>query len=266
MMSVGSILTRSSSKDAGVGSTDATVEGTAVRPALEVARSEQDRAGYVLSLRGVVKRWRPGQQPVLEGIDLDLGRESFVAVTGRNGAGKTTLLRIAAGLLTPEAGDVQLLGLDPDRSRTEYNRRLGFVAAGNTGLYARLNIEQHLELWTRLALIPRARRHVAIAGASDVFGLHDLLGRRVDRLSMGQRQRLRLALAFVHEPDLVLLDEPLTSLDQDGVDGLRDALAELRRRGGAALVCSPEPESNKLALDRHYIVGDGGLTEATWSC
>jgi ABC-2 type transport system ATP-binding protein len=233
-----------------------------MQPAEAVLPVQEDVAGTVLSLSGIVKRWDPRQPPVLDGIELELQRGAVVAVTGRNGAGKTTLLRIVAGLLTPERGEMRLLGLDPERNRTEYNRRLGFLAAGNTGLYARLNVDHNLELWARLALMSRSRRLQAIAEMSDLFGLHALRGRRVDRLSMGQRQRLRLALAFLHDPDLVLLDEPCTSLDEDGVAHLRGALERLRGRGGAAIVCSPEPEGDRLVLDRNYVVGGGRLVEA----
>jgi ABC-type protease/lipase transport system fused ATPase/permease subunit len=92
-----------------------------------------------------------------------------------------------------------------------------------------------------------------------MFALAPLLGRRVDRLSMGQRQRLRLALAFLHRPMLVLLDEPATSLDGDGITLLQRALDEHRAEGGAAIVCLPTGWEQMLALDRGFLLTDGTL-------
>src|SRR5919109_3222919 len=160
-----------------------------------------------------------------------------VSVTGRNGAGKTTLLRIAAGLISPERGTVRLVGFDVERDRTEFQRRLGFVSAGNSGLYARLKTRNHLELGSRLALVTRRQRDGLIARTREEFALNPLWNKRVDRLSMGQRQRLRLALAFLHQPEVVLLDEPTTSLDEGGIAVMSTALESLKARGGAALVC-----------------------------
>jgi ABC-2 type transport system ATP-binding protein len=214
-----------------------------------------------LALHGIVKHW-PGTPPVLEGVSLELEPGTTVAICGRNGAGKTTLLRIAAGLFAPEEGTVRLSGLDPERERTEFQRRMGFLSAGNSGLYARLKPEHHLELWSRLALIPKTRRDAAIEGARQAFALDPLCGKRVDRLSMGQRQRLRLALAFLHDPTVVLLDEPATSLDDDGIALLGSALQALKSRGGAAIVCVPSAWEDLPGIDAAFFLSDGRLEPA----
>jgi ABC-type multidrug transport system ATPase subunit len=216
----------------------------------------------LLAVSGVHKQWEPTAPPVLAGVELALGPGVAVAVAGANGAGKTTLLRIVAGVLAPDAGSVHVAGVALDEDRPQYQRGLGFLSAGNSGLYARLKAEHHLELWTRLALMPRKLRAPAIARAIDAFGLAPLCGRRVDRLSMGERQRLRLALAFVHQPRLALLDEPGTSLDADGAAVLDGALAELKARGGSALVCVPTGWTQPLTLDRRYLLAGGHLEAA----
>jgi ABC-2 type transport system ATP-binding protein len=213
-----------------------------------------------LWLDGIVKGWN--RQPVLTGVDVQIAPRTTVAIVGANGAGKTTLLRIAAGLILPEQGRVRAGGLDPERERTEYQRRIGFLPAGNTGLYARLKVEYHFELWVRLALMPKRLHAPAIDRVVEMFGLTALRGRRVDRLSMGQRQRLRIALAFLHEPSLVLLDEPATSLDEDGIASLRGALDGLKARGGTGIVCLPSGWEDVLPVDRHFVLDKGRLEPA----
>ena len=217
--------------------------------------------GPPLALHGIVKRW-PGVPRVLEGVDLLLEPGTALAVVGRNGTGKTTLLRIAAGLIAPEQGSVEICGLDSERERTEFQRRAGFVSAGNSGLYARLKVKHHLDLWAKLALVPRARRGAAIARVTRMFALEELLDRRVDRMSMGQRQRLRLALAFLHEPVVVFLDEPGNSLDDEGLAILGSALEELKSAGGAAVACLPAHWEQLPGFDAGFALDDGRLAPA----
>ena len=211
-----------------------------------------------LELTEIVKHW-PRTPPVLEGVTLRLDPGTGAAIAGSNGAGKTTLLRIAAGLISPESGGVRVHGLDPERERTAFQRRIGFLSAGNSGLYARLSAERHLELWARLALLPKAERRAAIQRTVAAFALEPLLAKRVDRLSMGQRQRLRVSLAFLHDPDVVLLDEPGTSLDAEGLAIVESAIAKLVARGGAALVCVPTGWERPAALGSGYVLSDGRL-------
>ncbi|HVW48406.1 MAG TPA: ABC transporter ATP-binding protein [Solirubrobacterales bacterium] len=215
--------------------------------------------GPLLEARGIAKAW--GGRHVLAGVDLTVGPGTLVAVTGANGTGKTTLLRICAGLIAADAGRVGVGGLDPSRDRAAYQRRVGFLAAGDRGLYARLTTRRHLDLWARVSLLGR-RRPAAIERTVAALDLAPLLDRRLDRLSMGQRQRVRLAMAFLHEPDLVLLDEPLNSLDEHGRELLVGALAALGRRGGAAVCCSPAVVAG-IPFDRALVLDGGRLRESS---
>lgn len=210
-----------------------------------------------LVLRGVSRRY--GERMVLERVDLSVTPGTSVLVTGPNGAGKTTLLRIAAGVITADAGRVTFAGLDPEADRRAYQRQIAFLSAGDRGLYARLSVRQNLEFWTRIALIPPERRGPAIEDALDRFRLRDLERRRTDRLSMGQRQRVRLAMTFCHDPALVMLDEPGSSLDQEGLDQLTRAIHEVLKRGGSILWCAPTGDHESLPADEAYIVREGAL-------
>ncbi len=213
----------------------------------------------MFSLRDIAKHWEGMPAPVLDRVSLRLGAGEAVGVHGRNGSGKTTLLRVAAGLITPDSGRVELDGASPESSRREFQRRIGFVSAGNGALFARLTVDHHLTYCARLALLDPEAALAARARVAGDFALDELRGKRVDRLSSGQRQRLRLALGFLHEPSVILLDEPETSLDQPARELLREALGGLRERGGAAIVCSPDASGEALGLDRSLLVRDGLL-------
>jgi ABC-type multidrug transport system ATPase subunit len=236
--------------------------GVTIREAETTTAAGAQVAASVLVLDDVRKRWPGSPGAVLAAVDLVLRPGEAVVLTGRNGAGKTTLLRIAASLITPDGGTVRIGGRDPERERRACQRQLGFLAAGSSGLYGRLDAERHLHLWSRLALMPPPQRAPAVAAAIERFALGAFCGRRVDRLSMGQRQRLRLALAFLHGPRLVLLDEPRTSLDDDGAALLAEAVRGLVAGGGAALICAPAAEAAGVTADRVLELRDGALGPA----
>jgi ABC-type multidrug transport system ATPase subunit len=233
------------------------IETRAPRP-LAAPEAGRSAAREMFAVRALRKSW--GRHAVLEGGELAIDAGTLVGVCGANGTGKTTLLRICAGLIEPDGGSVRLYGLDPRRNRAAYQRRVGFLSAGDRGLYARLTTRQHLELWGRVSLLGRERLRPAIERTIAQLDLGPLLDGRMDRLSMGQRQRVRLAMAFLHEPDLVLLDEPLNSLDGHGTELLLGCLANLARRGGAAVWCAPElgPDA---PLDRRLLLAGGALRE-----
>lgn len=227
------------------------------RPA-PAAANAAPAPGELLALHGVDKAY--GGTVVLQRLELTVERGELVGVGGANGIGKTTLLRICAGLIAPDAGVVWLDGLHPRRDRAAFQRRVGFLAAGDRGLYARLTLRRHLELWGRVSLLEGERYRRAIERTIERLALGELEGRRMDRLSMGQRQRVRLAMAFMHEPALVLLDEPLNSLDERGGELLRGCLAETTARGGAVIWCAPQVGA-EAPFDRSLLLEAGRLRE-----
>jgi ABC-type multidrug transport system ATPase subunit len=210
---------------------------------------------------GITKRWTRRQEPILDNLDFEIPPGSIVGLRGANGAGKTTLLRILAGLFLPNSGTVTLKGLDPIRDRRAYQLHLGFLPAGQGGLYARLSVKNHLDYWARLALLPPVDRRQAVIIALARFDLVGIASKRVDRLSMGQRQRVRLAMAFLHEPDVVLLDEPRNSLDDAGVARLVWVLGEFKRAGKSVVWCAPSVDDVDLELDAVHELAGGRLMQ-----
>ncbi len=224
--------------------------------------STAKQADAILQLTNVHHRWRSNRPPILLGVDLKLFPGTVTWIGGRNGVGKTTLLRIAAGILIPQMGEVRLLGLHPISDRGAFQRRLGYLSAGDRGLYARMSVRQHLDYWARLAYVPRRDRSRHVDEGLAAFGLEPMASQRVDRMSMGQRQRVRLAMAFLHRPEVILLDEPRNSLDEDGYQLLNEQIEAAASRGAAVLWCSPRGEEKVLDLDASYALEDGHLVAA----
>jgi ABC-2 type transport system ATP-binding protein len=211
-----------------------------------------------IELYDVHKRWRK-DVPLIDGINLTVERGQAVWLGGANGAGKTTLLRIIAGLIDPGSGEIRAFGLHPFRDRREYHRRVAFLSAGNTGIYARLTVRGQIDCWARVAFVPREIRAQKVEETLERFGLMPLAKQRSDRLSMGQRQRLRIAMTFIGDPDVALLDEPRNSLDADGAAILQSAIREVLGRGGAVLWITPTGEHLEFGFDARYLLEGGEL-------
>jgi heme exporter protein A len=181
----------------------------------------------LLDARGLRRSF--GGVRVLRGVDLRVDQGEAVAVVGPNGAGKTTLLRLLAGLLRPETGEVRVLGR-PVRGDGEAGRRpIGFVSHQSL-LYDDLTLAQNLTFAARLYGVPRPAE--AARAALDAAGLAARADDSPRRLSRGLTQRAAIARALLHDPRLLLLDEPFTALDAVSAERLR---AELARRLAAGL-------------------------------
>ncbi len=192
---------------------------------------------------GVEKRY--GHRAVLRDISFELEPGGALVVTGPNGAGKSTLLRLIAGLAAPSRG---ALAVAVER------RRVGFL--GHEPLvYLELTALENLELYGRLYRIDERRERIGML--LERFGLWDARHQRVSSYSRGMTQRLALCRALLHEPDLVVLDEPHSALDDEGVALLDGELASLAAgRGRTLVVATHEPErvaalaTHRIALER----------------
>jgi ABC-type multidrug transport system ATPase subunit len=213
----------------------------------------------VLELAGLYHKWKGPKPPVLDDVSLTLRAGEVTWIGGRNGVGKTTLLRLAAGILLPQRGSVRIGALTPSARGGRYRRQIGFLSAGDRSLQARLRVRQQLDYWARLAYVPRERRRELVDVSLRRFGLEEFAERRVDRMSMGQRQRIRLAMAFLHEPIVLLLDEPRNSLDDDGYRLLGEQIGRAAGEGATVLWCSPRGEDRVLASDAGYTLENGHL-------
>jgi ABC-2 type transport system ATP-binding protein len=202
-----------------------------------------------LELRGVVKRYRGGDPPALDGVDLDLPAASVLALLGPNGAGKSTLVSLAAGLLRPDAGTVRVLGEDPVARAGAVRRQVG-VAPQEIGVYPQLTVTANLRCFCELyGMRPRAARARA-AELLAPFALGELAGRPAGRLSGGEQRRLHAAIALVNRPRLVLLDEPTAGADPSTREHILQAVRDLAA-GGTAVVYTTHylPEVERLDAD-----------------
>jgi ABC-type multidrug transport system ATPase subunit len=167
----------------------------------------------VISARSLGRRY--GDKRVLRDVDLDVPRGGFALVTGPNGAGKTTLLRICAGLQIPTEGE-----LDVDASR----EHVGFLAHEPL-VYRELTAHENLELYGKLYRVPERKERIGML--LERFGLWDARHERVSQYSRGMTQRLALCRVLLHDPQLLVLDEPYTALDAQGAELLDAQLEEL---------------------------------------
>ena len=158
-----------------------------------------------------------GEKRVLARLDLQVPRGGFLLVTGPNGAGKTTFLRLCAGLLVPTGGRIEV---EADRSR------IGFLAHEPL-VYRELTAVENLDLYGRLYHVRERRERIGML--LERFGLWESRSERAGSFSRGMLQRLALCRTLLHEPDLLVLDEPFSALDDAGAQLLEGQLAELRR-------------------------------------
>jgi ABC-type multidrug transport system ATPase subunit len=168
----------------------------------------------VIEARKLGRRF--GEKRVLRGVDLTVPRGGFAVVTGANGSGKTTLLRICAGLAIPTEG---VLRVDAERAQIGY-------LAHEPLVYRELTALENLELYGRLYRVPERRERIGML--LERFGLWDARRDRVASYSRGMTQRLALCRVLLHDPTLLVLDEPYTALDEQGAELLDTQLAELR--------------------------------------
>jgi ABC-type multidrug transport system ATPase subunit len=210
--------------------------------------------------------WRAFLQPfekptvaALAGISLEVRSGESVALLGANGAGKSTLLRILATLLLPTRGHARIAGHDTALDPRAVRRQLGYHAGSDLGFYARLTGRENLQFFGRLNYLSSSTIAERVAQLSRQFDLAQALERQVRTLSSGTVQRLSLARSLLHQPSVLLLDEPTRSLDAIAAAEFRHFLkGEVLRRGNTSLLFASHTLSEIEQLADRIAVIDGG--------
>lgn len=206
-------------------------------------------------LRGVTKRYRRAPAPALDRLDLELSPATVTALVGANGSGKSTLLRLLAGLLDPTEGEVEVLGAAPRRG-TLVMRSIGY-AASDDRLCPDLSVIDNLCYRACIRGLAPTVAESAAHSALAAFELDGFAARRPASLSAGERQRVLLAAAMAHDPEVLLLDEPSTALDIVAQSSLHELLEESPSMGRTVLLATHHLEEVWL-LARDLVVLSAG--------
>jgi ABC-2 type transport system ATP-binding protein len=210
-----------------------------------------------VELVGVSRRF--GSALALDGVSFELRPGEVLGLLGPNGAGKTTTMRIVTGFLRPSEGVVLVDGEDLWSDPVEHRARLGYMPEASA-LYPEMTVESYLHFWGRLRRLPRDRRRAAVAQTMRRTGLREVAGQRIGTLSRGFRQRVGLAQAVLHDPPVLVLDEPTAGLDPRQVAEARDLIARLGRT--RAVLLSSHLLSEVAQLCRRVVVLDRGRVVA----
>lgn len=212
----------------------------------------------VVAARQLSRRF--GRHWALRSVDLELRAAEAVALLGANGAGKSTLLSILATLLRPSEGEVELFGRAAFEHRDEVRARVGYLPH-STLLDDALSARENLDFYAALFGVDNSGQKVL--AQLEAVGLAERSEDRVGGFSRGMRQRLSLARALLHQPDLLFLDEPFTGLDAPGVRDLSARLAEEKRGGRAMVIVTHQLDPVLDWCDRVVVLHRGKLIEDT---
>lgn len=209
-----------------------------------------------IAIRGLTKRY--GETFAVRNLSLDIPAGSVFGLIGPNGAGKTTTLAVLASLLQPTVGRVLVAGIDPARDARGVRRKVGYMP-DVMGLYENMKVGEYLEFFAAAYRVPSKEWPALIGGLLELVDLTDKYGAFVDGLSRGMKQRLSLARALVHDPEILLLDEPASGLDPHARIELRGLVQELATMGKTVVISSHIlPELEEMCTEV-AIMEAGGL-------
>lgn len=210
----------------------------------EVTKQFKDKKVFVTALKHVSFKVEKGQ---------------VVGLLGENGAGKTTLLRSIATLLTQTDGKITVAGYDTIKNPEEIKKRIGVLFGGETGLYDRLTARENLEYFATLYGLSKHETKVRIDELARMFGMRDYLNRKVGGFSKGMRQKVAIARTLIHNPEIILFDEPTTGLDITSSNVFRQLVHQLKRDGKTIIFSSHIMEEVSMLCDSVAMMHKGEL-------
>lgn len=199
----------------------------------------------MIEVKDVSKRFK--EIAAVQHVSFRVEAGEVYGLLGENGAGKTTTMRMMATVLSPTEGDIEISGFSVRQQPLEVRRRIGILFGGDVGLYSRLTARENIAYFGRLYGLEQARLEERIGSLSRMLEMDAFLDRRVGAFSRGMRQKVAIARTLVHDPDVILLDEPTTGLDVTAATIFRRMVGKLQEEGKTILFSSHNMgEINKL--------------------
>ena len=215
----------------------------------------------MLKIHEVEMHFKRAQRPLFSNATMSVEEGTIAPLLGSNGAGKTTLLRIAAGLIKPHTGTVELNGLDVGSNTDRAQACMGISLYPERSFYFRLTCQQNLRYFGSLRGMRKKQGRQEARRVLDLVGLSESADTMFMRLSLGQRRRLGLARAVMEQPSLLLLDEPTANLDSSGVEMVHSIVDAHRQRGGSVLFSTHHQQDLHLATGPIFLLRNGELRE-----
>lgn len=209
----------------------------------------------------VTKRFKDKNKflTALKHVSFTVKEGQTVGLIGENGAGKTTLLRTIATLLQPTDGKVLVDGNDTIKNDNKIKKRMGVLFGGETGLYDRLTARENLQYFAMLYGLSKHETKVRIDDLAKMFGMRDYLDRKVGGFSKGMRQKVAIARTIIHNPDIILFDEPTTGLDITSSNVFRQLVHQLKREGKTIIFSSHIMEEVSMLCETVIMLHKGEL-------
>ena len=212
----------------------------------------------LIEISDLSKVYRGGQRPALDGLSLSVQRGAFFGLLGPNGAGKSTLISVLCGLLAPTRGTVSVFGSDVQTDAARVKSAIGLVPQ-DLALYPTLTARENLSFFGRMQGLSGARLKERMTACLAIARLEELADRRVDTYSGGLKRRLNLVIGLIHEPQLLILDEPTVGIDPQSRNFIHESLRSLHRTGMTILYTTHYMEEAESLCDDIAIIDHGKI-------
>ncbi|MBN1498709.1 MAG: ATP-binding cassette domain-containing protein [Spirochaetes bacterium] len=211
----------------------------------------------MILLEKLTKQYTGSSLPALDRIDLSINPGEITVIFGENGAGKSTLIKIISCLLEPTTGNCYINGYHTVKEKHGAKKICGMLMGAETGLYARLTAYENIKYFADLNRIPAEIFKSRLDYFSGIFNMHKYLNRRCGEFSFGMKQKTAIARAFIHDPEIILLDEPTTGLDITSSLIMHDFIRRCRQEGKTIIFSTHRMDEITKLADRIIILKEG---------
>lgn len=197
----------------------------------------------------------------VKGISFEVNNGEIVGLLGENGAGKTTTLRMLATMIKPTGGDATINGNSIIKDSSKVRGDIGILFGGDVGLYDRLTAKENIEYFAELNGMDKKRREESIKNLTEIFDMGEYINRRVGKFSRGMKQKVSISRSIVHNPSVMLFDEPTTGLDVTSSKIVQEFILRCKKQNKAILFSSHSMQEVERLCDRVIIIHKGEIVE-----